>query len=180
VGFITLKHQLFIATKEGIKMRKYTVTMIIIALMCYFSIAPLATAASDEEEILQVETNFMKAVSTGDLSLMSSLYSHSSKTTQFPPGSPSLLIQGWEESFEKYWKYTISPSTGTTTMIFHHPQVTMLKDDVAVITGYESIVNTNASTQEQTTTIYRLTRIVQKIKGKWLIVHDHASAIPAE
>lgn len=156
---------------------------IIVTLVFCLSVAPSATAASEEEEVLQVQTNFIKAVSTGDFALMSSLYWHSSKTSQFPPGSPSFLIQGWEESFEKYWKSSLGFPEGTSTvtsMTFHHPQVTMLKDDVAVINGYENLVNTDPTTNEETITQIRITRIVQKIGGKWLIVHDHGSSFPSE
>ena len=162
-------------------MRKYTVTMIIIALLSFLYIAPSASAASAEEEVLQVQANFMKALSAGDLEAITSLYWNSPKTSQFPPGStPAFLIQGWGETFDKYWKYTLPSSSDTTIMTFHHPQVIMLKDDVAVIIGYECVLSTNSKTQEETTSHYRITRIVQKIKGKWLIVHDHASAFPIE
>ena len=157
--------------------------LIIVTLVFFLSVAPYATAASDEEEVLQVQTNFIKAVSTGDFDLMSSLYWHSSKTSQFSPGNPTFLIQGWEESFEKYWKSTLGYPEGTTTvtlMTFHHPQVTMLKGDVAVITGYENIVNTDPTTNEETISQFRITRIVQKIGGKWLIVHDHGSSFSSE
>ena len=164
-------------------MKKHTILFIIATLVFCLALAPIATAASDEEEVLQVQTNFIKAVSTGDFALMSSLYWHSSKTSQFPPGSPSFLIQGWEESFEKYWKSSLGSPEGTSTvtlMTFHHPQVTMLKDDVAIINGYEIEVSTDPTTQEETITQLRVTRVVQKIGGKWLIVHEHVSFLPTE
>jgi hypothetical protein len=147
------------------------------------SLPQYANAASAEEEVLQVKTNFIKALSAGDFTLMSSLYWHSSKTSTFAPDSPSFLLQGWDDSLEKYWKSSFGSPTGTTKitlMIFLNPRVTMLKDDLGVINGYEYIVDTDPTTKKETTTQLRITRIVQKIEGKWLIVNDHASTFPVK
>lgn len=164
-------------------MKKLAVLPLCIALVCCLTFATAATAASDEEAVLQVEKNFIKALTTGDYKLMSSLYWHSPDTITFAPGSPPFFHQGWDESLEQYWKSNLGTSSeppAITSMNFYHPEVTMLKDDVAVINGYEYIVETDPATQEQTTARIRITRIVQKIGGKWLIVNDHASMLPAE
>lgn len=161
-------------------MRKYTVLMVIVAFVCCFSIVPAATAASDEEAILEVQTNFMKAYTTRDLNLMLSLYLHSSKTSTFHPGEQPLLFEGWDESIEDRWRTVIASQTANITMSFHHPRVTMIKDDIAVINGYEDILATDPTTREQTILHYRVTRVVQKVRGKWLIVHDHVSQFSIE
>ena len=161
-------------------MRKHNILLIIITLVFCLSVAPSATAASDEEEIIQVETNFIKAYTTGDFELMSSLYWHSSKTSTFFPGTQPLLGQGWDELLENRWKSIFASPAVNTTITFHHPQVTMIKDDVAVITGYECVANTDPTTQEEVVSHNRVTRVVKKIRGKWLIVHDHVSQVPVE
>ena len=136
---------------------------------------PSASAASAEEEVLQVETNFVKAHNTNDYGLMCSLYGKSPKTSSFvPPQDNPFLIQGSEE-IENVWKFLSEIPKGTYSITFHHPQVTMLKDDVAVITSYNNVVYTDPSTKAQTVDHIRHTLVVQKIGGKWLIVHDHGS-----
>lgn len=161
-------------------MKKYTIIMIIVALSLCFSVAPSATAASDEEEIIQVQTNFMKAYAAKDFKAMASLYLHSSKTSTFNPGNQPLLSEGWEESLKNSWENTMASETDDVTAYFHHPKVTMIKNDVAVITGYESVTYTNPTTKEATVNHNRVTRVVQKIKGKWLIVHDHVDTFSIE
>jgi uncharacterized protein (TIGR02246 family) len=154
-------------------MRKHTVIMIIIALVFCFFVAPSVTAASDEEEVIQVQTDFMKAYASKDFKAMAALYLHSSKTSTFNPGNQPLLSEGWEESLKSGWENTMVSETDDVTIYFHHPKVTMIKDDVAFITGYESVTYTNPTTKESTVNHNRVTRVVQKIKGKWLIIHDH-------
>ncbi len=163
-------------------MRKLTVLSICVALVFCLSFTTSAMA-SDEEEILQLQSNFLKANSTGDYALMSTLYWHSPKTISITPGSPPLILQGWDESIGQYWKMSSASAaepTTTTSPLFIQPKVTFLKDDVAVINGYEYFVETDTKTKEQTTATIRITRIVQKIGGKWLIVNEHASMLPTE
>ena len=152
----------------------------IFSLALCFSVAPMATAASDEEEVLQVELNFIKAYMAKDFKQISSLYLHSSKTSTFNPGGQSLLFKGWDESLKERWKGDFASQTNDVEISFLHPQVTMITDDVAVLTGYESVISTNPTTKEATTSHNRLTRVVQRIKGKWLIVHDHVTTFTIE
>ena len=140
-----------------------------------FSMVPHIIAASQEEEVLQVATNFIKAHNTNDYELICSLYWKSPKTSSFvPPQDNPFLIQGSEE-IENIWKFLLEIPKGTYSITSHHPQVTVLKDDVAVITSYNNVVYTDPSTKAQTVDHIRHTLVVQKIGGKWLIVHDHGS-----
>lgn len=160
-------------------MRKLTVLSFCIVLVLGMSIGKAAMAASNEEEALRVETNFAKAINSGDYDLMSSLFWHSSKVSTFQPGTNPFLCQGWEESLNPNWKSSLS-GTSTTTITPHNWQATFIKDDVAIITGYENVASINEMTKEETITNLRVTRVLQKIRGKWLIVHDHGSELPLE
>jgi len=145
------------------------------------SVAPSVMAASAEDEVLLVAKNFDKAANTVDFQLLSSLYWHSSKTSQFDPntGFP-FLYQGWEQ-MEKIWTNRFEGTQkGSVTMTMHHPQVTMLGDNAAVVTCYSTVTVNPPSVKEQTISQYRVTRVLQKIDGKWLIVHDHASPLPVK
>jgi uncharacterized protein (TIGR02246 family) len=97
---------------------------------------------------------------------------------QFEPvtGYP-FLERGWEE-VETWWKSMTTTPKGTNVIYLYQPQVTMLKDDVAVTTVYQTLVSTDQTTKAQSISQFRQTMVVQKISGKWLIVHGHASALP--
>ena len=166
-------------------MRKQTFCglLLCVALAFCLAITPSANAASVEEEALQVAANFSKAFSTSDFELMSSLHWHSPKLTKFTPSkSGAFLIQGWEAVAED-WKQEVFNSSypkGTFEMSNHNPQVTMLGDNIAVITLYQITTSNPPVTTEQTVEQHRQTLIVQKIGEKWLIVHEHVSMLPIE
>lgn len=137
--------------------------------------------ASDEEEVLQVATDWTKAFSNGAFELMSSLYLHSPKTSEFSPvtGYP-FLYQGWD-LLEAEWKSSLTTiPKGALSFSIHNPQVTLVGKDVAVTAAYLTPVFTDPETKEQTVDQIRLTLVLQKVNGKWLIVHEHSSGFPTE
>jgi uncharacterized protein (TIGR02246 family) len=150
-----------------------------IALMSCLYTVPSASAASAEEEVLQVMTNWYKAYNTMDLKLMSSLYWHSPKYSNFGPLSNPFLTQGWEIT-AKTWEETFTLPAGTFVLTSHNTQVTMLGDNVAIFTGYTNATVNPPVVKEQSSYQVRETNVLQKIDGKWLIVHSHASFFPAE
>lgn len=154
--------------------------LVSVTLMFCICITPSVTAASDEEEVLQVASNFVNAFNNCDLGLMSSLYWHSSKTSEFHPttGYP-FLFQGWEV-IEKNWKSTFEFPIGTIIVAFHNLQVVMLDTNVAIVTGYTNAIVNPPAVKEQSISQIRTTFVVQKIDRKWLIVHHHSSNFPTE
>jgi ketosteroid isomerase-like protein len=158
-------------------MKRQTIIGLLVsmALVFCFSAVPSGITASIEEDVLQVEKNFVKAHNTNDYELMCSLYWKSPKTSCFvPPQDNPFLIQGSEE-IENGWRFLSEIPKGTYNISIHHPQVIMLKEDVAVIISYCNVMYTDPSTKEQSVDHIRHTAVVQKIGGKWLIVHDHGS-----
>lgn len=158
------------------------VLMIIVTLVFCLAITPSANAASEEEEISQVATKFVKAFNTGDLDLMCSLHWHSPKTTKFTPSEGgAFLTQGWE-AIEEGWKETLNPEypEGSYNGSSHNTQVTILEDNMAIITGYMILTINPPAATEQITELMRQTLVVQKTAGKWLIVHEHTSRLPVE
>jgi len=153
---------------------------IVLALCIYFT--PFANAASAEEEVLQVMTNFHKAFSDGDLALMCSLHWQSPKITKFTPSKGgAFLAQGWE-AVKEGWEDTLRSEypKGTYANSLSNPWVTMLGDNAAVITGYFILTINPPAVKEQSINQIRQTLVVQKISGKWLIVHEHSSMLPVE
>ena len=55
--------------------------------------------------------------------------------------------------------------------------VVMLTADIAVITGIHVVID-RPEGKEPTTGRHVFSRVLQKIDGKWLIVHEHESHIP--
>jgi hypothetical protein len=149
-----------------------------LALCLYLT--PSANAATPEDEILQVVTNFAKAMNTNDSALMSSLWWNSPKTSTFgPPKAMAFLYQGYESIMMWFNDMNKNP-VGSYIRSFHNPQVTMLNDNIAVITVYSIFIQNPPVVKEQNISQERTTFVVQKIGGKWLIVHGHASALPVE
>ncbi len=149
----------------------------------FLSMAPSAAAASPEDEALQVFADFTRAINTADFELAESLYRHSAETSQFldAAGMP-FLYQGWEaieNNLKPFFVY-LKASQGANSFSMHHSQAVMLGDSGAVVTGYHNWVSTDPATQQTTRSQIRVTLALQKISGKWLIVHEHASAFPAK
>ena len=160
-------------------MRKLTFLSICIALVFCLSFASSAVAASDEEEVLQVPQKFITAMNTSNFDMMSSLWWHSDKTTSFNPSSDPFLYDGWE-IIGNGWKYISEMPPGSENVTIHHVQATMLGNNAAITTAYGYDVYTDPETKEETISLVRQTLVLQKIGGKWLIVHHHASMFPIE
>jgi uncharacterized protein (TIGR02246 family) len=173
---------LFNSTKGGMKMKKQIIygVLLCITLAFFLCVTPSTNAATAEDEVLQVMTNWFNAYNTNNADLMASLYWNSPKFTAFcPDPSSAFLIQGWELNAAG-WKPIAKAPIGTYVNTPSHIQVTMLTDNVAIITGYNTETDTNPTTKVQSTYHIRGTFVVQKIGGKWLIVHEHSSVFPVK
>ena len=152
-----------------------------IALVLCLYVTPSASAASAEEEVLQVVANYAKANSTSDFELMSSLHWHSPTLSKFAPRiDGAFLTQGWDTIGDDL-QAMLQMFSGNFVLSPHHPQATVLSDDAAVATAYYTATSTNPDTGEQDVAgQMRQTLVLQKIDGKWLIIHEHTSNLPVE
>jgi len=147
-------------------MKKLTVLTIFIVAVFGLSFAVSANAASEEEKVLEVATNFVKAQNANDSELMQSLWYQNPKTTFYNPNQ-TFLTRGWMEG---------AAGEGIT-FTMSHPEATMVGQDAAVITGYYT-VEQFIEGQGPTSAEVKETLVVEKIDGKWLIVHQHSTFIP--
>jgi hypothetical protein len=162
------------------KTKNKLMLILCISLAFCLYVAPAASAASAEDEVLQVMSDWFKAFNTNNTDLMTSLYWNSPKTTAFGPGVDSALLgQGWELNTEG-WKSGFKAPIGTYVNSPSHIQATMLSDNIAIITGYNTQTYTDPTTKTQNIYHVRGTFVVQKIGGKWLIVHEHSSMLPVK
>jgi hypothetical protein len=165
-------------------MRKKTIygLLIIVTLVFCLSVTPSATAASAEEEVLQVATTFVKAFNNNDYKLIYSLYLQSPKTSKFINSEAgAFLLQGWDAIGEQC-KRALNPEypQGTFIGTLHNPDVFMLEDNVAVLAGYITLTVNPPVQNEQTINQLRITFVVKKFGGKWYIAHEHTSNLPVE
>jgi ketosteroid isomerase-like protein len=141
-------------------------------VLCLY-VAPAANAATAEEEVLQVAVNWAKAFNDRNFELISSIHLHSPAISKFTPAKDgAFLAEGWE-AIGAGWK-GIETIEGSLSVSLHNPRVIMLGDSAGIITGYIIITETDA------VALSRITLVVQKINGKWLIVHEHSSKFPVE
>lgn len=162
-------------------MRKFAVLSVCIVLVVGLSFSSSAVA-SDEDDVLQVATNFINAFNNNDYKLFYSLWLQSPKTSKFIGGkSGAFLLQGWE-AIGKQVKRALNPEypQGTFYATLHNIEVNMLADNAAFITGYLTLIINPPAVKEQIIGQSRTTLIVQKVGGKWYIAHEHTSAFPTE
>jgi len=163
-------------------MKKYTIygLLIIVTLVFCLSVAPSANAASAEEEVLQLISDYFKGWNTNDNELMSSIHWNSPDMSFFGSGQDvAFLTKGWEQTSELFKSMFENP-VGTYSFSYYDPQVLMLEDNVAVVTMYAIWTVNTPNTGEQQITQLRGTLVVKKIKGKWQLVHLHWSIFPTE
>ena len=154
--------------------------LIILTLVFCLSVAPSATAASDEEEVLRVMTTWFKAFNSNDYELMSSLHWHSAETSFFGPGNTNaFLTRGWDQIAEGL-KSTLDQPVGTISNSYHNMHVMMLGDNVAIVTEYSIQTINPPLVAEQRILHLRGTQVLKKIDGKWQLVHLHWSPMPTE
>lgn len=163
-------------------MRNITIygLLTIVTLVFCLSVTPSATAASDEEKVLQVMTDWFKAFNSNDYELMSSLHWHSAETSFFGPGNTNaFLTRGWDQIAEGF-KSTFAEPVGTISNSHHHLHVMMLGDNAAIVTEYSIQTINPPLVAEQQILHLRGTQVLRKINGKWQLVHLHWSPIPTQ
>lgn len=144
----------------------------IVFAFCLY-VTPSTTAATAEEEVLQVAVNWAKAFNNRSFESISSIHWQSPAISKYTPNKDgAFLTEGWE-AIGAGWK-GIETIEGSFSVTLHNPRVTMVGDNAGIITGYTNIINNDIVSQS------RITLVVQKINGKWLIVHEHSSAFPTE
>lgn len=161
-------------------MKKTNVLFFCIVTVFCLALAPPAIGASEEDAVLQVAMDWAKAFSSADFERMSSLYLHSPETSEFGPviGQP-FLYRGWN-LLEEQWKSNTAIPAGALTFSIHNPHVALIGKDAAVTAVYQIAVYTDPDTNEQSVGQIRQTLVVQKVRGKWLIVHHHSSHLPVD
>lgn len=163
-------------------MRKLAILSIVFSLVCFLLITATSVAASDEDEIIEVMKNFSKAFNTSDSELMLSLHWKSPELSKFTPYKTTIgafLAQGWE-TIENDWISTLDQPVGTYNTTLNDPKITFHEGNFAAACGYLVMTINPPAVTEQTSNTLRQTLVLYKVGGKWQIVHEHTSILPAE
>ena len=126
-------------------------------------------------EVAAAVRQFGQALSTADAELLASLFLQSEKTNSFSSSEP-LRINGWPE-VEGSFKGLLSLPPGSVSLVPRQGRVDLVGDDAALWTGH-FILNIRPPGESPQTVNGRFTSVLQKVDGKWLIVHMHTSAVP--
>lgn len=146
-------------------MRKLAVAFVLL------SIALPSFAESSEQAITSLITRQAEAWNRGDLEGFMDGYL---KSDELVFTSSSRVRRGWQVTYDAYKKrYGMAKET-MGTLTFSKLEVHLLSDDAAWVLGRWDL----AGPGETSGGIFTL--VLRRIEGKWLVVHDHTSADPAE
>jgi ketosteroid isomerase-like protein len=130
-----------------------------------------ARASSDDNaQIDALYKNFATAFRHKDLAAMMSLYVPGQSLFVFDLGPPRQHV-GWDD-YRADWKQVFDSTTGTPSFSIGELGVTV-SGDVAYTHSIQSF--SAVSGKRRLTANARVTDVLRKIGGKWLIVEEHVS-----
>lgn len=125
---------------------------------------------SEDERVRSVNQRFYEALSTKNLLRLEQLWAHGDYVRCKHPGASMLagwdsIRESWRELFTRSIVFTVEAVAAEVNV--HGP--------VAVVTCHEKISSftLDGSTVSNTTS----TNIFEKQRGKWLLIHRHASPV---
>ncbi len=139
-----------------------------------------ATAQTADEDALKAEVaaataQYVQAFNTSDIDLLDTVSLQSDKATHISPTEP-FRIDGWTD-VRRALAGELSLPPGSFSLVPRQSRIDLIGDDVALWTGH-FILNIRPPEGSPQTVNGRLTSVLQKVDGKWLIVHIHSSALP--
>jgi len=125
----------------------------------------------DQLEVITANDAFYEALGRYDIDDMSEIWAKDPWVTCVHPGWK--IIYGWEE-IEESWK-SIFSSEGRLEVSVSHAQVHLAGDYAWVICNENISTTLNKNFFRSN---MQATNIFMKQRGRWLMVHHHASPIP--
>lgn len=124
----------------------------------------------EAEQIREANIGFYKAFESLQISNMSKVWAETEYVKCVHPGWP--VLSGWKpvmSSWEAIFRNTLEISFQISDVQLH------VKDNLAWVVLTENIIMKIGA--EKTITPIHATNIFEKIDGKWLMIHHHASHI---
>lgn len=159
-------------------MRKPIGLVIVLGLALTLLSSPMATASA-QEELLPLLLKYEQAFETGDLETFEELFWHDERLTVFwPCPERAFRIDGWSQwqrSLKRFTSLVSQLPPGAVNMETRQPSINLM-EDVAIVTSYW--VLTMPAPEGSQVMQGRSTLVWEKIEGKWVIIHAHASFFP--
>ncbi len=134
-------------------------------------IGPRANAASDDNaQINALYRQFLTAFRHKDLNAVMAVYVHDNTLFVFDVGMPREHV-GWT-SYRADWKSLFSSMKGNPTNVSMSELGITIDGDVAYTHSVQSVTANMGNVHALTV---RVTDVLRKIDGKWLIVQEHVS-----
>ena len=141
--------------------------------------AAVSAQTSDEEalkaEVAIASSEFVRALSTGDGELFDSLWLQSDNASYISSAQP-FRIEGWSDVRQAY-NGLLSLPPGSVSLNARQLRIDMLGDDAAIVSSH-FVLSIRPPGGSRRTINGRATGVLQKVDGKWLRVHLHASVLP--
>ncbi len=162
-------------------MRKLIGLAMVVGLALALLSSPMVTASTEaEEELLPLLVKYEQAFETGDLETFEELFWHDERLTVFwPCPERAFRIDGWSQwqrSLKRFTSLVSQLPPGAVNMEIRQPSINLM-EDVAIVTGYW-VLTMPAPEGGSQVMQGRSTLVWKKIKGKWVIIHAHASLFP--
>lgn len=153
-------------------MKKALLFLTLAAVVAAGSLAGLrASAASDDNaQINALYQQFATAFRHKDLSAIMALYVHDTTLFVFDVGTPREHV-GWD-SYRADWKGFLDSIKGNPKTVSIGELGITISGDVAYTHSIQSITGNMGNLRALTV---RVTDVLRKINGKWLIVQEHVS-----
>jgi uncharacterized protein (TIGR02246 family) len=106
----------------------------------------------------------------GDLAGFMSDYAHDSLTSYVNAGH---VQYGWQKLYDRYQAVYFAPGKTRDSLAFEEVRVRSLAQDLALCTARFKLLRGDSVTASGPFTL-----LLQKRRGRWLILHDHTSSDP--
>ena len=144
------------------------VTVALVILACFASVAAAQPAASTADEVRSLLLSQQAAWNRHDLESFMTGYWNSPELTFF---SGARVTSGWQGTLERYKKTYQSQGAEMGTLEFTDLQIEPLGSDAAFARGAWHLTMSGGKTPHGVFTL-----VLRKFPAGWRIIHDHTSA----
>ena len=144
---------------------------VLVLILCGL-IAPLFGKANDEAQIRALEQSFQDAFNAKDLDAIMKVYAPGDQLLVFDVVPPRQYV-GFA-AYKKDWQDTLALFDGPITFVLSELSVTTDGHGLAYSHSIQHMTGKLKKGDPVDLTV-RVTDVYKKIKGKWLIVHEHVS-----
>ena len=153
------------------KKLSFPLGLTLVSILVYGGVAAAAARADDRVAIAALEQRFLKAFQAKDIASIMAMYVPDETLVVFDVIPPRQYV-GWQ-AYKKDWEEFLALFDGPITVELNDLHVT-----TAGTLGYgHSIQHVAGRTRDGKLLdlTVRVTDVYRKIKGKWLITHEHVS-----